>query len=192
MSVTKQKLKQANEKPYLGYVRNELQITKSKVRKWCEWNPDEGEFEANIEARSIIIPIPVCEWSFLVALHEIGHVSTGHRLYSYLMEYNAEKWAIKRAKESYGVVNEEYEEDARQYVKQHLIANLQDSDLKITKVKPYVLSWLKETPDSIMEYVQNENEQSINNNNHHRHISFRISSIFGLVSKQWSIFQRVV
>lgn len=192
MSTSKQKLREASKKPYVGWIRNELQITNSKVRKWCDWNPDGGDYEANIETRGIIIPIPVCEWSFLVGLHEIGHVSTGSRLYSYLMEYNAEKWAIKRAKESYSVINEEYEEDARRYVKQHLIANLQESDLKITKVKPYVLSWLNETPESIMECITNENEQPVNTNIHLRRINFYISSITSLVSKQWSVFQRMV
>lgn len=193
MSTSKQKLREASKKPYVGWIRKELEITNTKVRKWCDWNPDGGDYEANIETRGITIPIPVCEWSFLVGLHEIGHVSTGSRLYSYLMEYNAEKWAIKRAKESYGVINEEYEEDARQYVKQHLIANLRESDLKITKVKPYVISWLNETPESIMGYLTNdENEQPVNTNIHLRRINFYISSITSVVSKQWSVFQRMV
>jgi hypothetical protein len=192
MSVTKQKLKEAEEKPYLGWIRNELQITNTKVAKWCVWDPEEGDFVAYIDSRRVIIPIPVCDWSFLIGLHEIGHVSTGHRLYSYLMEYNAEKWAIKRAKDNYGIVSLEYEEDAKRYVKQHLIANLIDSDLKITKIKPYVLDWLNETPETIMEYIQNENEQPINTDTLPRRSSFYFSTITSLVSKQWSIFQRLV
>ena len=91
----------------------------------------------------------------------MGHVSTGDRLYSYLMEYNAEKWAIRRAKESYGVVCPEYEEDARSYVKKHLIENLVFSELSIEKVKPYVLEWLNETRSSIAKEIIKMNKRGL-------------------------------
>jgi hypothetical protein len=69
------------------------------------------------------------------------------------MEYNAELWAIKRAKDSYGIVNTEYVSDAKEYVKKHLMENLLFSDLLLQDVKPYVLNWLQETPTSIAQCI---------------------------------------
>lgn len=137
---------------YLKHVREQLQITNTRVRKWAEWD-DDYVYEAFSETRSVIIPKPFDDWSFLVALHEIGHISTGERRYSYLQEYNAEKWAIRRAKESYGIYDEKYVEDAKYYVKKHLISNLIQQDLNIEKVKVYVLDWLGETRDSMLKQI---------------------------------------
>jgi hypothetical protein len=138
---------------YKKWLRQELEITNVKVKKWVDWDPDSNIYEAFIESRRVVIPKPVDDWSFLVALHELGHVSTGERIHSYLSEYNAEKWAIKRAKESYQVQCLEYEEDARIYVKKHLIENLIFTELALEKVKPYVLDWLGETKESILKHV---------------------------------------
>jgi hypothetical protein len=137
----KQKLKEAEEYPYLGWFREQLQITKTKVHKWSEWK-DDSVYEAFIESRRVHVPVPVNDWSFLVALHEIGHISTGDRLYSYLSEYNSEQWAIRRAKKAYNVVCKDYEKDAKQYVLKHLIADLTDTELQLSKVKPYVKKWI--------------------------------------------------
>jgi hypothetical protein len=143
------------KKEYKNFIKAELKITNVKVKKWLKWHPDGDQgYEAFIEARRVCLPIPECEWSFLVGLHEIGHVSTGERLYSYLMEYNAEKWAIRRAKESYGIICPDYEEDAKNYVKDHLIENLVFSDLRLKKVKPYVLDWIGETQSSLTKIIQ--------------------------------------
>ena len=150
-----------NLSPYLDWTREQLAITKTKVHKWKVWDSGDGDYEAFIESRRVVIPHPIDDWSFLVTLHEMGHVSTGDRLYSYLMEYNAEKWAIRRAKESYGVVCPEYEEDARSYVKKHLIENLVFSELSIEKVKPYVLEWLNETRSSIAKEIIKMNKQGL-------------------------------
>ena len=135
--------------PYLDWTREQLAITKTKVHKWKVWDSGDGDYEAFIESRRVVIPHPIDDWSFLVTLHEMGHVSTGDRLYSYLMEYNAEKWAIRRAKESYGVVCPEYEEDARSYVKKHLIENLVFSELSI------------ETSSSIAKEIIKMNKQGL-------------------------------
>jgi len=138
------------KKPYDKWLREQLAVTKTKVHKWCLWDIDDtNSYVAYIDTRRVSIPTPECDWSFLVCLHEIGHVSTGYRLYSYLMEYNAERWAIKRAKDVYNVYDESYIKDDKGYVKTHLIENLLFSELKPEKVKPYVYDWLGETPRSI-------------------------------------------
>lgn len=135
---------------YKKLVKQQLEVTNARVAKWVDWDPDSDIYEAHMDSRRVVIPKPVCDWSFLVCLHEIGHISTGERLYSYLEEYNAEKWAIRRAKNIANIVCPEYEEDARSYVKHHLVGNLIHTDLKLPKVKPYVLQWLGETEHSIM------------------------------------------
>lgn len=153
--IKKQKLslakrfKQVSHLPYLLWVREQLDITNTRVRKWVDWDPESEVYEAHFDDRSVVIPIPICDWSFLVALHEIGHISTGDRIHSYLREYNTERWAIKRAKDAYGIANDEYDVDARAYVKTHLIEDLQCTSLKLNKVKPYVLDWIGETVDTI-------------------------------------------
>jgi hypothetical protein len=143
----------SKSKPYNKWLKEQLSITKTKVHRWFVWDEDADVYQAYIESRRVAIPTPECDWSFLVCLHEIGHVSTGYRLHSYLMEYNAEKWAIKRAKEAYDIYLDEYVLDAKQYVKMHLVENLLFSELKVDKVKPYVLSWLDETPKSIADHI---------------------------------------
>jgi hypothetical protein len=159
--MTNSKLKENQSQPYLNWTREQLAVTKTKVHKWKVWDSDDGDYEAFIESRRVVIPLPIDDWSFLVTLHEIGHISTGERLYSYLMEYNAEKWAIRRAKDSYGVVCPDYEEDARNYVRKHLIENLVFSELSIEKVKPYVLEWLKETRSSIAKQIVKMDKQGL-------------------------------
>lgn len=143
-------------KNYSQWIKDQLHTVKCKVHQWKEWN-EEGSYEAFIDTRRVIIPVPVDDWSFLVALHEIGHVSTGHRLYSYLMEYNAEQWAIKRAKDCYNIVCPEYEEDAKNYVRSKLLGELKYSELSIHQVKSYVLDWLGETKESILQLVDEVN-----------------------------------
>jgi len=156
---------------YNKWLRHELKTTNVRVKKWVDWDPDGDSYEAFIEDRKVIIPRPVDDWSFLVALHELGHVSTGDRMHAYLSEYNAEKWAIKRASESYQVQCLEYVEDAKIYVKSHLLEDLIFTELALEKVKPYVLEWLGETKHSILKHVL----EIISNptfDPKHRHIDF--------------------
>ena len=140
-------------KEYTKRVREQLKLTNTRVRKWMDWC-DDDIYEAFSETRQVVIPKPIDDWSFLVALHEIGHISTGERQYSYLQEYNAEKWAIKRAKEHYGIENPEYVEDAKIYVKNHLISNVIQNRLQVSKVKSYVLDWVGETQESLLALVE--------------------------------------
>lgn len=141
-----------HNKPYKAWLQAQLKLTKVKVHRWLPWCPegDQG-YQAFISTRRVNIPIPECDWSFLVGLHEIGHVSTGERLYSHLMEYNAERWAIKRAKQSYGIECPEYVVDAKEYVKFHLLQDIACTDFSIDKVKPYVLDWLELDKNMLLE-----------------------------------------
>lgn len=155
---TKAKLKAAQQLPYLDFVREQLAETRAYVRRWVDWDADLDIYEAFYHSRQVIIPIPVCDWSFLVCLHEIGHLSVGDRIHSYLAEYNAEKWAINRAQQRYGVFCEDYVDDSRRYVYKHLVQNILYYDLKPKHVKPYVLDWLElsieQVVDDARKYVE--------------------------------------
>lgn len=150
-SSTKAKLAEASKLPYLGWIREQLSQTNCAVRKWIEWDPDLDMYEAFYDARQVTIPIPVCDWSFLVCLHEIGHISTGDRVYSYLAEYNAETWAMRRAQQRYGVWNDDYLHDSKAYVLDHLIQNIVYCNLKVDKVRPHVLDWLEVSAEQVLE-----------------------------------------
>lgn len=143
-------LAEASKLPYLGYIRQQLDLTNVRVRKWLPWDLEETVYEAFIEQRQVILPIPVCEWSFLVGLHEIGHVSTGERRFSYLQEYNAERWAIKRAKQVYQIECLEYEKDAKRQVWMHIVQNYLFYCLELNQIKPYVLDWIGATLDQVV------------------------------------------
>jgi hypothetical protein len=151
---TKSRLRQVNHLPYLGWVREQLCTTKSSVRRWVDWNPDLDHYEAFYHTRQVTIPVPECEWSFLVCLHEIGHLSTGDRSHSYLSEYNAEQWAIKRAYERYGVHCPSYIEDAKRYVHSHILQNVLYYGLQVEKIKPYVLDWVGITAEQVLDELQ--------------------------------------
>ena len=73
----------------------------------------------------------------------------GERVFSYLDEYVAEQWAIKRAKQAYGIVDLDYEKDARRYVWMHIIQNRLFYNLQTNKIKPYVLDWIEATPQQV-------------------------------------------
>lgn len=140
--------------PYLHWVREQLEVTKTRVRRWIDWDPDLDQYEAFYHSRQVSIPVPECDWSFLVCLHEIGHISTGERCHSYLAEYNAERWAIKRGYDWYGVYNNDYVQDAKRYVQFHLIQDIVHYDLGVERVKPCVLDWIGITAEQVLERVQ--------------------------------------
>lgn len=148
MNSTRTLLHKADQLPYMGYVREQLELVGVRVRKWVPWDVDSNEPEAHRDTRQVTIPIPVCSWSFHIALHEIGHISTGERRHTYLDEYNAERWAIKRAAH-YGIVDASYQRDAKRYVWLHIIQNSLFYGLKTEKIKPYVLDWVEATPQQV-------------------------------------------
>lgn len=119
-------------------IRKELKMRNIRVQKWCVEEPPNA-YEAYIESRLVRIPKPVDLFTFHVCLHEIGHIVTGDRLYSYLQEYNAEKWAIKRA-EYYGIIDESYIRDAKLYVLKYCITDSLVHGLD--NIRPYVLEWI--------------------------------------------------
>lgn len=140
MSNTPAQLRAVSHLPYLNWVRKELKLVQCKVRRWYSWSHDKT-YWAEPDTRSLWLPIPECEFSFMVCLHEIGHVDSGLRQHEYLSEYNAERWAIKRATR-YGVTNKKYEVEAKRYVRRVLYSNMIHDGISHMVVKPHVLRWI--------------------------------------------------
>lgn len=144
----KDQLKKAAKTTYLPALKQQLSRINCKIKMWLPY--DEGQtYYAYFDTRSVIIPVPLCDYSYMVGLHEIGHISEGERQYSYLQEYRADVWSIKTAKQTLNVESVQYVLEAKAYVLEHLIYNIAHQGLKIEKVKPYVLEWLEHTPESL-------------------------------------------
>lgn len=142
------KLAATNKKPYIQWIRDELTEHDVRVHRWREFNWEET-YWAYFDSRRVSIPVPQCKYSMLIALHEVGHIVKGERLYAYLAEYQAEKWAISTAANKYGFVSKKYESSARDYVYQHLLEDVVFRQLPLTKIKKNVLKWIGVTTQKI-------------------------------------------
>lgn len=90
----------------------DIQIDPKRYR-----SPFEGT--AYFDERLIKIPNITNLHSFMIALHEIGHIVEGRRKFIYLTEYVAERWAINKAKEL-GIDCSDYKICARNFIISHL------------------------------------------------------------------------
>jgi hypothetical protein len=132
---------QMNKKPYIDWVKSELKRHDVRVHRWRKFNWEETYF-AYFDSRRVSIPIPECKYSLLIALHEIGHIVKGERLYAYLAEYQAEKWAMETAQSKYGITYKKYENSAKEYVYQHLLEDVVFRMLPLNKIQRKVLKWI--------------------------------------------------
>lgn len=144
----KNQLKRAAKTAYLPALKQQLTRINCRVRMWLPYEECQTYY-AYFDTRSVIIPVPLCDYSYMVALHEIGHISEGERQYSYLQEYRADMWSIKTAKQTLNIESTQYVLEAKAYILEHLIYNIAHQGLKIEKIKPYVLKWLGHTPESV-------------------------------------------
>jgi hypothetical protein len=142
------RLAATNKKPYVQWIRDELTEHDVRVHRWGEFNWEETYY-AYFDSRRVFIPAPQCKYSMLIALHEVGHIVKGERLYAYLAEYQAEKWAISTGAKKYGIVSKKYESSARDYVYQHLLEDVVFRQLPLTKIKKNVLKWIGVTTRKI-------------------------------------------
>ena len=137
---------------YKDIIRKEVKKRGIKVLRWHKPG-SVGTYEAYFDSRSVRVPEPQDDYHFLICLHEIGHLVTGERMYSYLMEYNAEQWAMKRGKEVYGVVDSIYEVDAKEYVVRCIVADIVARGLKVHQIKQKVLDWIGITHKEVQEVL---------------------------------------
>jgi hypothetical protein len=127
---------------YVSWIKDELKGNKIKVHKWGKFSQDETYY-AYFDSRKVYIPVPECEVSFLVSLHEIGHIVLGNSFYGHIAEYNAERWAIHRAKVRYGMISEEFEKSGKNYVYEQLIEDIVYRSFDHKQLDPNIKRWLK-------------------------------------------------
>lgn len=117
------KINKQNDKPYIQWVKNELNQYNIKVQKWGEFN-DTDMYYAYFNSNRVYIPIPQCDYSFLVSLHEIGHIVTGNNILGHIAEYTAEKWAVDVAKKKYKIINDEFITIGKDYIYENLLEDI--------------------------------------------------------------------
>ena len=88
--------------------------TQHKIKIEKTFDDDEGR--ANIKDRIIYIPKRIKSfYSFMIALHEIGHIVTGKQKYIFYGEYLAERYAIDIAQQ-YNINPKSYFDNAKYYI----------------------------------------------------------------------------
>ena len=135
-------------------VRKYLNRYGIRVGQWYPHYLDENGKIANVtyqacyETHRVFIPVPVDDYAFYVCLHEIGHLATGEARYSYLQEYRAEQWALKKLKQ-YGYYKKNFEREARQYVLNVMYEDICFRGLNIATVNPKIQAWIQRDVHSI-------------------------------------------
>ena len=100
--------------------------------------------------RTIKIPPPTTIENFLICLHEIRHITQPGGP-NYVMEYDAERWAIDYA-QKLGFDTKSYERRAKMYVLKNIAKGI-NRGLRVHRVKPEILNWL---PIDITEWEGNK------------------------------------
>jgi len=137
--------KRAQKSKYYDIVRPLLDKYGIRVKQWEDYDPHKA-YWADFDLHSVHLPIPNCNWSLYICLHEIGHLVHGSRQYSYLQEYHAEKYALKilEKMEMRGfatMVN-----NGKKYVLQNVLQDIIFSQLNPNSVRREVRAWLGITP----------------------------------------------
>jgi hypothetical protein len=135
-------MKKKEENQYLSWVKDELKQHNIRVHRWGEFKEDEIYY-AYFDTRRVYIPVPKCDYSFLVSLHEIGHIVSGDSFYGHIAEYNAERWAIHRAKVNYGIISQSFEESGKEYIYENLIEDMVFREFNYEQLDPNIKRWIK-------------------------------------------------
>jgi hypothetical protein len=133
---------------YEKWIKDELKENKIRVHKWGEFNDNEIYY-AYFESRRVYIPRPVCDYSMLIGLHEIGHLVRGNHIYGCIAEYEAEIWAINTAYKKYNIRNKEYELTGKDYIYNNLLEDIVFRLLPIEKIPKKIIKWVNKTPNII-------------------------------------------
>ena len=126
---------------YEKWIKDELKENKVRVHKWGEFNDDETYY-AYFESRRVYIPRPICSYSFLISLHEIGHLVKGNNKYGYIAEYEAEIWAISTASGKYQIKDRKYEMSSKVYVYETLLEDIVFRLLPIHEIQKQIIKWI--------------------------------------------------
>lgn len=149
---------ETNNDRRLQIVRSYLSKHGIKVKEWYphytskDDHPDPSQryitYFANIESNSVCIPVPVDDYSFYLAMHEIGHIVKGEGYWSHKMEYYAEQWALAKCIK-YGYYSEKFEAEAKEYVLCHMCNDVLLYGYDAEKVSKRMLEWVKMTPKKL-------------------------------------------
>lgn len=137
--------RRAQQSKHYSVVKRLLDQHGIRVRKWVDYDPTHV-YWADFDAHSALLPIPNCNWSLYVCLHEIGHLVSGSRMHSYLQEYHAEKYALSQV-ERMGLRGfATMVKNGKQYVMQNVLHDMIFNDLNPNSVRKEVRAWLGTTP----------------------------------------------
>lgn len=142
---TKSLSKKAAESKYYYIIKPLLKQHNIKVKKWTVYS-DTDIYWADFELRSVTLPIPNCDWSLYVCLHEIGHIVRGSRVHNYLQEYHAEQYALEMLERLNLRGFASMVKSGRKYVLNNILQDIVFYGLNPNAVRPEVRKWLGTTP----------------------------------------------
>jgi hypothetical protein len=148
---TLQRLTRNNDRR-LAIVRYYLNKHGIRVKEWYphysanDNHPDPNKrcvtYWADFHNHAVCIPVPVDDYSFYLAMHEIGHIVKGDGYWSHKIEYTAEQWAL-----------------AKRYVRYHIYNDVAFHGYPTKNISNRILKWLNLTPSKIAhsaaKYVRN-------------------------------------
>lgn len=135
----------AKKSKYYNQVRSLLDRHGIRVRGWHDYDEVDA-YWADFDQHSVKLPIPNCNWSLYVCFHEIGHLVTGSRQYSYLQEYHAEKYALSQVEKLQLKGFATMVKNGKKYVLQNLLQDIIFHQLNPNTVRKEVRAWLGITP----------------------------------------------
>jgi hypothetical protein len=127
---------------YEAVIRLYIRKHKIHVKKWYK-SLNAASYTVFQGSRTVMLPVPKNRTSFLVCLHEIGHISEGSYPISYINEYVAEIFAITEGKK-WDAETDAYEFKAKQYVLAHLVKDWNTGRIK--SVRKEIREWLDINP----------------------------------------------
>jgi hypothetical protein len=137
--------KRAQSSKYFHIVKPLLDRYGIRVRKWNVYDANQV-YWADFDAHSALLPIPDCDWSLYICLHEIGHLVKGSRMHSYLQEYHAEKYALSKIEELQLRGFASMMKNGKKYVLQNVLQDMIFHNLNPNSVRKEVRAWLGITP----------------------------------------------
>lgn len=137
--------KRAAESKYYYVIKPLLDQHGIRVQKWVDYDPKQV-YWADFDQHAVHLPIPNCNWSCYICLHEIGHLVKGSRRYCYLQEYHAETYALSRVEKLNLVGFATMVKNGKKYVLNNTLQDIIFEGLNPNFVRREVRAWLGITP----------------------------------------------
>lgn len=137
--------KRAQKSKYYHIVKPLLDYHDIRVRQWSVYDHDKV-YWADFDQQLVTLPIPDCNWSLYICLHEIGHIVKGSRVHCYLQEYHAEVYALDQIKKLNLRGFNSMVKNGKKYVLQNVLQDIIFYGLNPNAVRKEVRAWLGITP----------------------------------------------